>query len=330
MRFEWQERAADYLRETLGIEVVWTPFAGVGRLPLQITETYEISGSELLGKALLALKAREAAPRAAVLAKQADWLHEKTGLRSLFVLGAISAYERKRLIEARVPFLSTARQLYVPDLGLDLSERLKPRPAKLTNLSSPAQVVVLASVLHRIEPHGEFTGAGLAERFGYTKMTMSRALDELRRAELMVCAGARRYARHRFLVTGRELWERARPWLRSPVARRVYLQERVPYLEFRAGESALAAKTMLGTPPRAIWAVPRTQWRMLQQAPGTSRVSEVPAETAPIECELWCYDPHLLADLPDVDPLSLVLSLNEATDERVQMAVTKLLEDVAW
>ena len=330
MNLDWQAKATGYLRETLGIEIVWAPFPEAGRLPLQITETYEISQCELLGNAFLALMAREEAPRAAVLAIQADWLHEKTGLRSLFVLGALSAYERKRLIENRVPFLSTARQLYLPDLGLDLSEQFKPKPATLTTLSPPAQVVVLAGVLRRIEPEGEFTGAGLAQHFGYTKMTMTRALDELRRAGLMAGEGVRRLARHRFLFAGRELWERARPWLRSPVTRRVYLDEWFGDAKYRAGESALDELTLLAAPRRAVWAVTGAQWRQMQREPGTHLIPDVAKEAAHAEFELWRYDPGLLADPPCVDRLSLALSLADATDERVQIAVTKLLEGVAW
>ena len=330
MSDDWQEMAAEYLRETLGVEITWALLPDADRLPLQITETYDIGRCELHGKAFLALRAREDAPTAGVLTKHADWLHEKTGLRSLFVLGPMSAYERKRLIANRIPFLSTARQLYLPDLGIDLSERLKLKPAKLTTVSPAAQAVVLACVLRRIDPQGEFTGAGLAQHFGYTKMTMTRALDELRRAGLMAGEGIRRFARHRFLVTGRELWDRARPWLRSPVTRRVYLDEWFAGSKFRAGESALDEMTLLVAPRRAVWAVTGAQWRQMQREPGTHLIPEVAKEAAHAEFEIWRYDPDLLAEPPCVDRLSLALSLADATDERVQMAVTGLLEGVAW
>lgn len=330
MKLDWQAKAAAYLHQTLGIETVFAPFPDAERLPLQITETYEISRCEVLGKAFLALKARDEAPTPAVLAKQADWLSQKTGLRSLFLLEALSAYDRKRLIESRTPFLSTGSQLYLPDLGLDLSEHLKPSRPKLTKVSPPAQVAVLACLLRRIDPQGEFTGAGMAEHFGYTKMTMTRALDELRRAGLMAGEGERRFARQRFLFTGRKLWEKARPWLRSPVTRHVYLDEWFPGSKFRAGESALEELSMLGCPPHAIWAVTGAQWRILQKEPGTHLIPEVSKDAAHAEFELWRYDPGLLAEPPCVDRLSLALSLADTTDERVQMAVTRILEDAAW
>ncbi len=330
MKLDWQAQTAAQLRQNLGIEARFSPFPGADRLPLLITETFEVGRCEVLGKTLLALKARAEAPTPAVLAKQADWLSQRTGLRSLFILTTLGARDRKRLIENRVPFLSLGSQFYLPDLGIDLNEQPKPRDRQLTKVSPPAQVVVLACVWRRIDPRDEFTGAGLAKEFGYTKMTMTRALDELRRAGLVAVEGVRRFARHRFLCTGRELWEQARPWLRSPITRRVYLDDWPAGAKYRAGESALGEMTLLGAPRRAIWAVTGAQWRQMQQEPGAPRIAEVAEAAAHAEFEIWRYAPNLLSEPPCVDRLSLALSLADTTDERVQMAVAGMLEGVAW
>jgi hypothetical protein len=46
--------------------------------------------------------------------------------------------------------------------------------------------------------------------------------------------------------------------------------------------------------------------------------------------ECWAYDPRLLSDGPTVDRLSLYLSLRGTHDERIEKALTDLLEDLPW
>ncbi len=263
------------------------------------------------------------------MVKHANWLREKTGLRCFFIVESVTAYERKRLIENRIPFLAPGQQLYLPDLGLDLREQFRAPRRENLKISPTAQLVVLACLLHRI-PQDGFTGAGLAERFGYTKMTMTRALDELRHLELVECEGERRFARHRFLITGRELWEKARPVLRSPVKKRVYVDEWFAGCDFKAGESALSDLTMLGFWQRATWAITSEEWKTIQKEPGLHMIPEVSKDMAHAEFEIWHYDPRLLAEKPLVDRLSLALSLESINDDRVQIAIDELLGGVRW
>jgi DNA-binding MarR family transcriptional regulator len=330
MKAHLQVRAAAYLREILGVEAEFALFSGLGRLPLHITESYDVAQCALMGREFLALHGHDGGPTPAAMVKHADWLHQKTGLRCLFILETVGAYERKRLIEGKIPFLAPGQQLYLPDLGLDLREQFRAPRRENSRISPAAQVVVLACLLRRMDPESEFTGAGLAERFGYTKMTMARALDELRQLELVGGEGERRFARHRFLVTGRELWEKARPVLRSPVKKRVYVDEWFPGCDFKAGESALSELSMLGFWKRDTWAITSDEWKSIQKEPGLHMIPEVSKDMAHAEFEIWHYDPRLLATKPLVDRLSLALSLESIHDDRVQIAIDELLGGVPW
>jgi len=330
MKVRLQARAAAYLREILGVGAVFTPFPGSGRLPLHITESYEIAQCTLMGREFMALQVHAVGPTPAAMAKQADWLHQKTGLRCLFILEAVGVYERKRLIERKIPFLAPGQQLYLPDLGLDLREQFRAQRRENLKVSPAAQVVVLACLLRRVDPESEFTGAGLAARFGYSKMTMTRALDELRGLALVEVRGRRRFARHRFLMKGRELWEKARSALRSPVKRRVYVDEWFPGCDFKSGESALSEFTMFGSPFPTTWAITSDQWKVIQKDPGLHMIPEVSKDMAHAVFERWHYDPQLLAEKPLVDQLSLALSLADLHDDRVQIAVDEMLRGVSW
>jgi hypothetical protein len=49
-----------------------------------------------------------------------------------------------------------------------------------------------------------------------------------------------------------------------------------------------------------------------------------------VEVELWSYPPRAVAEGPVVDRLSLFLSLNGTSDERVESALDELLEEMEW
>ena len=330
MKDRSQEKAIDYLATVLGIEATFYPYAGAAHLPYHLTEAYEINECQLMGKRFLALIAGDKELTPASIEKQEQWLREKTGLRGILIAQRMPAYNRKRLIERKIPFLVPDNQLYLPDLGLDLREHLKTAQPAVPQLSPSSQVVLLACLLRRLDSADGMAAATLAEKLKYTKMTMSRALDELRTLQLVERHGEGRATRFRFLAGGRELWEKARPYLRSPVKKRIYLDEWFSGAEFKAGALALDELTQFAAFGRATWAVTSRQWQQLQKEPGTHIITEVSKAIAHAEFEIWHYDPRLLTEPPCVDPLSLALSLADETDDRAQISVDQLLRGVKW
>jgi hypothetical protein len=330
LKEKWLTQTEAYLTTTLGLAVRFSSAPEAERWPLHLTEAYQIRRCDVAGVSILALHVREGEVAPAALAKHADWIVQRTGLRSLFVLDTLALRQRRRLIEARIPFLCPGNQLYLPDLGLDLREQVKALPKKVTQLAPAAQVLVLACLHRRIVEGESFTGAALGIKFGYTKMTMARALEELRQLQWVETEGNRQFSQHRFVLAGRELWGKARPRLRSPVTKRFYLEEWFPAEKFKAGESALEELSDLGLPRRVTWAVTPKKWKTLQHSPSTHLIPEAAKDNAHAEFELWRYDPALLTTTPLVDSLSLALSFQNHPDERIQMAVEDVLRKFPW
>lgn len=322
----------EYLTEILPIrEVEIRPYAGLESLPYFLRDAYDVRELSLSGTRLvLAIQREGEKPSLANARTQLKKIEAISGLPVIYVTSTMASYERKRLIEHHVPFLVPGNQLYLPDLGLDLREYFrKPHLVNEEALSPSAQAIVIAALVQ----YSWRDGCGAiesAEPLGYTAMTWSRATREITGtgvAEVQVVGRSRQL---KFVQGPRETWEHIRPRLRSPVKRTVWALPPAPEqtpLARQAGLSALAAQSMLAAPRITSYALDLAGWKAAlhggwKELPGP--------DTGASEVQIWAYNPDILESSPYVDPLSLWLSLQTTSDERVQSALDELMETLPW
>lgn len=319
-----------YLHETLGVSTSgYEPWANQESLPYFLRDAFEFRQLDLLGHTvLLALERNAEKPSIGDIRVRLDKVRSMAGQPAIYVTEALASYERKRLIEQKVPFIVPGNQLYLPDLGIDLREYFRQRPGSAEASLSPSAQAMLITALLRPHWKAEWHPAETAAILGYTSMTLSRAVRELTAAGL---AHAHKAGRSQYLsmaYSPRETWERAIPLLRNPVQRSVWTSTQTrPELPVRiAGLSALARLSMLTEPRLPVFAVSRAAWQAAKAS-----IVELP-EAMPGTCEwqLWNYTPALQPDSATVDPLSLMLSLRDSTDERVQSAMDALKARLPW
>lgn len=320
-----------YLHDSLGFTAKIRPWNGAAKLPYFLQDAFETRELTLLGHTILLANHR--AGRAQGLAEvraQLNKLKAITSLPVIYVTNALASYERKRLIEQQVPFLVPGNQLYLPDLGIDLREYFRqPQQAPAAALSPATQALLIAALLHR-PWRAEWKPADIVANLGYTPMTLSRAVRELTATGIVKLE---RRGRDRHLNTDlspQEIWEQAKPLLRSPVKRTVWARPTTQWVPPKiriAGMSALAQLSLLAEPAMPVYAVSPVQWKAAMKA-GVEELME-PREGC-CEWQLWNYSPELLANSRTVDPLSLTLSLQHETDERVQLALDELRKQFPW
>lgn len=320
-----------YLKDSLGLTIRVRPWPGAVKLPYFLQEAFAIRTMTLLGHQVLLANHRHARKEGlAAVRAQIDKLRAVAKLPVIYVTDALASYERKRLVEQQVPFLVPGNQLYLPDLGIDLREYFR-RAAQAPALAlSPAtQAMLIAALLHK-PWRAVWEPAQIVANLGYTPMTLSRIVRELAAAGIVTL---KRRGRERQLHTDlspQEVWEQAKPMLRSPVTRTVWVRPTPKWMPPRvrvAGMSALAQQSLLADPPIPVYAVSAAQWKAATQA-GIKLLME-PAEGC-CEWQLWNYSPELLSDTRKVDPLSLTLSLQNEPDERVQLALEELRKHFPW
>jgi DNA-binding MarR family transcriptional regulator len=317
-----------YLIEVLGFTAHLAAWESSGRLPLFLRDGFRYYRADILGIPCLLMVDRAEVPVfPAAIRKMMDQVQPKWPGELIYVCQQVASHQRKRLIEQRVPFIVPGNQLYLPMLGVDLREHFRKQRQKPLKFRPATQALVLYLLLHHDDTPR--TPVDFSERLGYTKMTMSRALDELEAEQLCEVRREGRERRLRLKEGRKQLWENAFPFLQSPTRQRHYLrQDPNQQPGIAAGLTALASYSMLAAPRTSTVAVSHNGWQASQQS--TDRRTAHPDDPDVTEIEVWSYDPKLFAVRGIVDRLSLYLSLKETSDERVQLSLKEMMENVPW
>lgn len=318
-----------YLYETLGAEVSPAPWDGGTRLPFFLRNLYAFFKVQLLeASCLLMLDPNEQEQSPATVQKHMDQVQAQWDGEVVYVRERVTAYNRKRLIKHKIPFVVPSNQMYLPMLGIDLRENFKKLRTQTHKFSPSTQALTIHLLLHGTTK-GIFTPAEMAGYLGYSAMTMSRAFSELESANLGEISLKGRERCLRIAKSAKDTWAKAQPFLRSPVKKRFHiklLNADPPGL--RAGLSALADYTMLAEPANPVIALSGENWKSLKQ---NHRVNEYPSpEPEALEIEVWSYIPSLFTKGKVVDRLSLYLSLKESQDERVKTALEEMMKGLKW
>lgn len=324
-----QQHLEQYLKEAMGLQVTSVSSSRPVPLPHFLSQLYEPRPLMVDGRIWLGIFLREGEDlKPASFEKHVGQLPWGEATGYFLVAKALPAYVRTRLVERRIPFVIPGRQVYLPQLGMALHPRqAEARPVHIDKMSPATQLVVILALNNRLD--GTVSPLKLAGLIGYTAMTMTRVWNEL---EAMGLGTQIREGKQRLLSfpEGRKaLWEKARPLMRDPVQERILLQGGdVPFhLRCLAGESALAARSMLVPPRVPVYALSREAWKQLEQG-GAQRIPLEEPGTCLVQ--VWRYSPGLISEQRLVDPFSLYLSLQDEPDERVQTALDEMMEQYPW
>jgi DNA-binding MarR family transcriptional regulator len=317
-----------YLESALSISIAPRPWEKSSGLPQYLRARYRFFHVDVLGTdCVLMADTGEGEQAPAVISKQVDQVRSRHDVEVVYVRHAVTSYNRKRLIDQKVPFIVPGNQMYLPSLGIDLREHLK-RLREKRPVFSPSTQALLLHVLWKKETDTT-TPAVLAQQLGYSAMTMTRAFDELETAGIGEHSVRGKERHLHFAESGKPLWEKVLPYLNTPVRKRLYVASSMqPRNGSLAGQSALARYTLLSEPKIQVFAFSPYEWKtQIQQ---NKSIELAAPEPGAFEIELWKYSPAHVAQEGTVDRLSLYLSLKDSADERVQSALDVLLGEMEW
>lgn len=327
-----------YIEDILGYVMVIIPIPKqeLGMLPMYVNEIYKLYRVTLGDIHFIVIEYKDAdAFSISQLEKHCELILAHLNQKVVLLAEDVSALYRKRLIEKGVNFIVPDKQLFLPDFLMDLREGKNNagRKKKTEKLLPSAQFILLYHILHRpIAGHIEddsFTQ--LALRFGYTKMAITKAVDNLAYNGLCTIEGTKeKYLR--FAGERSELWNSALPLFVNPVFKQVYIDEKPEgLLLFHSNESALPEYSDMNPSRQPYFAIERSKFYDLQKKGQLKNPNE---HEGAICLELWKYNPEKLANgitkAENVDPLSLYLSLRDNRDERVEDALEMIIKKYIW
>lgn len=290
------------------------------------TLSYTFYDGEYHGAALLFLKPKGKNPSPKVCALTASRMEPIFHRPIVFVLSPGPAYERARLLEKDVYFVISEKYAHLPMLVA--AERVR-KTALAKRLTPVAQYTLLYHL--QVESLDGLSAKDMLEKLPYSYESITLGLTCL--ADVGLCEkvadGSKRKI-IRFAAKGRDLWEKAQQVLINPVDQRIFCDRMMSDESFpTSGINALAHYSWLNPDPERIIMMSQKQFKALKGDKAFVNMNEYDGN---VVVESWKYPTVCAAnDTPKwVDKLSLVISLKDDDDPRVEGEVERIINEMQW
>ncbi|MCK9424303.1 MAG: hypothetical protein M0Q38_17085 [Bacteroidales bacterium] len=243
----------------------------------------------------------------------------------ILVLKGTESYNRNRLIQKNINFILENKQIFLPSLLVDLKDYLKPAATRKEHLTPAAQFLLLFHLQKQSLDGANYKH--VTEAVHYTYLTVSRAIETLTSFGLCKTEGGKEKFL-RFEENRKELWQKALPFLMNPIKKSVFINDELPE-QFRilTGINALAHYTNIGGAPMDQFAISVQDFQTLHKAGMIQMFSEYDGR---YNVELWKYHPIIFDEQEFVDRLSLYLIFRTNRNERIEIELETMLENMPW
>lgn len=320
------EKAEGYLNAVLGIRCVMAADGGrMVKLPYYLKAGNRFAECAIEEQPCVFMIPEEQAD-GTTLAKRASEIGEMTGRQVILLLENIDTVRRRVLIGNRTSFVVPGKQVYLPFMGVLLTERGMANTTETDKQTfSPAAQVLLLWHLQK-ESFERRNISEIAKQFPYSVKTVSGAAKELKQAGICEIEGDNS-GKYLHLIRKDEIWEKAYPWLTSPVQEVMYCNEIdvIPEgLRYVTYDKALAEYTFMADGAGEAYAVYKND-DAIKRLKNGGAFNKVEGR---YRIELWKYNPALLAKEGTVDGLSLALCYKDTDDERVIGELNDLVKKI--
>lgn len=288
-------------------------------LPMSIVGNFKLYHGQILGKNLIFVYIEDADMITPVMTKkQLDIIQKRTGIITVLVPKHLHSYNVGRLIAQKVNFVIPDKQMFIPSLLLDLKND-KVIDGDIKDSITPMTQCLLLYHLE-VESISGKTSYELADKLSVSYASINRALRWLVTKDLIKQEGVKTKT-VQIELSGRELWDKALPMLVSPIEQ-IYYTDAPLEGQMISGVNALASYTMLNEEPKQCYAISKKDLKVLNIS--------TDKQFGQNEIQVWKYNPRMFSVSGVVDRLSLYLSLINNEDERIQIELERLINEMSW
>lgn len=258
------------------------------------------------------------------LKKQIKQIYSYSESIPVFVFENLRLSQRNTLIQNQIPFIQPDNQIYIPNVMINLSQKEIVAKEYAEEFSIAAQVTYIYLLLNNIK---ETNAPRLATEIPYSKITLNRALSELVSRKLVYTTG--NATRKMYKPIDRdEMWKKGKEFLFNPVEKVFYATYKLPHNGFFiSGETALARLgTSLNVPNTFFYAATSERIKKIDKKEFINKYDIVTDKYLVIE--QFKYNPSFLSTSHYIDIISLYAQLKNSDDERIQIALEELLEEM--
>lgn len=321
------QKVLDYLKTNIDKNSSIKKWNANATLSIQLANSYQYYQVDALGEQFLLVEPLET-QTVQKTKIQLDLIANKTEMQVAVLLKYATMYRTMKMLEERIPFIATDKQMYLPFMALHIRKQVeKEKKTLCIDKFTPAtQLIYLAMLYMNLEEYGTDE---LAKKLKVSAMTVLRALDELEQIGLGHYEIGGKTGRKKIFKTidKKAYYQIGKKYLINPIKKTIFIKELPTMCKlYKSGYTALGEQTMLGEPAQETYAVSAKMEKTLLDL----QVScEQAMEEALPQVQLMKYDISLLTENQYVDPITMILCLEEM-DERVEMAIEELMEENEW
>jgi hypothetical protein len=222
--------------------------------------------------------------------------------------------------------------MFLAELLIDIQDFNKDKAFQKEFLLLPSsQLILLYQILHREDNLSQYTFKELAEKFQYTQMGITKAIENLKRLAIVEVVGTKE-KNIVFETDIQKLWKSIEKHLVNPVLKTVYVAEKPTIKMYCSNATALEEYSDMNPSRLEYFAIEKSKFYELEK---TNQLVNLNNESGNYALEVWKYNPELITKgitkKNNVDPLSLYISLkNGFIDERTDMALDQIIEKYIW
>lgn len=320
------ESLTKYLHTMFGSIMVLEAYHSYGSLPMYLVDHYQLVRLKINEEVYLLVKPKEAIKiNIPPLKKQLIQIQKFTNLRPVLVLENLRLSQRNALIQSRIAFIVPEKQLYIPQFAMNLTEAEATAEEYGDQFSVATQVVFIYLLLNHIK---ETNAHQLSETLSYSVATINRALKELCYRKLLHTVGNGTRKQYTIL-SGKEFWEQGKQYLFDPVKSRRYVMRGFGHHGYpMSNDLALSRLSFLSGRNISYYAATAQTFKNIDKQYYLNEYDVFDHNYCVVE--IFRYDPKLLANGNYIDVISLYAQFKDNPDERVQIEIESLVDEILW
>ena len=312
------------LEQYFGCEVKVTECKNMLALPIFMTMR-DIKLVEFYGVSFALINIiKEPELTIAAMKKQQKKYEEALQCPIAYEMALNSVSMRNALVKNGIPFLDLPGNVFLPFMGIVLQDMYRRQFVKADKMMPATQMVFLE--LLYMEDEESALKSEVAKKLNLTKTSITRATAQLEEMGLIrqIKSGTeisiqRNYSR-------KEYYENAKEYLINPVQKVItIMRSEATFESLSAGETALSQVSELNPPRIEARAIYKGEEVIDQLEIVDARYENL---NACLNVQLWKYNPSYFAREGRVDPVSLACTFKGNEDERIEMSIDTLLEEL--